>query len=150
MSLFSSLHIWNLPMNRCIASSSAEVLEGKREFGEIPNRSINRERGGQRKPYDERRTGIGISHDGGMLHRAGRSGEVLSIFLAPGRHYILHLEQERGKLPQLCATSRKIPELLSGTLWSRGFPAIFTSGTLKAGMDFHAPGRKMGWKKKSG
>ena len=64
------------------------------------------------------------------------AGEVLSIFSGSGKRYILHLEQDKGKLPQLCATSRKIPDILSGVLWSQGFPAILTSGTLKAGNGF--------------
>lgn len=73
---------------------------------------------------------------GWIRNQLEEAGEVLSIFSGSGKRYILHLEQDKGKLPQLCATSRKIPDILSGVLWSRGFPAILTSGTLKAGNGF--------------
>jgi ATP-dependent DNA helicase DinG len=73
---------------------------------------------------------------GWILNRLEEAGEVLSLFSGQGRRYILHLTQERGGFPVLCATSRKTPELLSGMLWSRRLPAILTSGTLKAGNGF--------------
>lgn len=73
---------------------------------------------------------------GWIRNQLEEAGEVLSIFSGSGKRYILHLEQDKGKLPQLCATSRKIPDILSGVLWSQGFPAILTSGTLKAGNGF--------------
>lgn len=73
---------------------------------------------------------------GWIKNRLEEAIEVLMLFQNPGKWNILHLEQEKGKLPQLCVTTRKIPELLSRTLWSQGFPAILTSGTLKAGNGF--------------
>ncbi|MDO4274800.1 MAG: ATP-dependent DNA helicase [Eubacteriales bacterium] len=75
--------------------------------------------------------------------------EILSIFSGNGKHDILHLEKEREKLPKLCATSRKIPDLLSEMLWSRGFPAILTSGTLKAGKGFSRTRQENGLEKES-
>ena len=73
---------------------------------------------------------------GWIRNQLEKAGEVLTIFTGSSKRYILHLEQDKGKLPQLCATSRKIPDILSGMLWSQGFPAILTSGTLKAGNGF--------------
>ena len=73
---------------------------------------------------------------GWIKNRLEEAMEVLSLFQTPGKCNILHLEQEKGKLPWLCVTSRKIPDLLSGMLWDQGFPAILTSGTLKAGNGF--------------
>lgn len=73
---------------------------------------------------------------GWIRNQLEKAGEVLTIFTGSSKRYILHLEQDKGKLPQLCATSRKIPDILSGMLWSQGFPAILTSGTLKTGNGF--------------
>lgn len=73
---------------------------------------------------------------GWIKNRLEEAMEVLSLFQKPGKWNILHLEQEKGKLPQLCITSRKIPDLLSKMLWDQGFPAILTSGTLRAGNGF--------------
>ena len=41
-------------------------------------------------------------------------------------------QDSRGHLTFM-AVNREIPKYLDATLWSRGFPAILTSGTLKAG-----------------
>ena len=73
---------------------------------------------------------------GWVKNRLEEALEVLCLFQNPGKWDVLHLEHEKGKLPQLCVTSRKIPDLLSSMLWSQGFPAILTSGTLKAGNGF--------------
>ena len=73
---------------------------------------------------------------GWSKNRLVEAGQVLELFAGSSRRYILHLEQDKEGLPVLCVTSRKIPELLSGMLWSQGFPAVLTSGTLKAGNGF--------------
>lgn len=84
---------------------------------------------------------------GWIKNRLEEAGEVLELFKAPGRWNILHLEPGKGKLPGLCATSRKIPDLLSGMLWNGGFPAILTSGTLKAGSGFGRTKQETGLEK---
>lgn len=71
-----------------------------------------------------------------ILNRLEEAKEVLSCFFRQDRKYVVHLEQGRQHFPVLCAASREIPGLLARTLWSRDFPAILTSGTLKAGNGF--------------
>ena len=84
---------------------------------------------------------------GWIKNRLEEAGEILELFKSPGRWNILHLEPGKGKLPGLCATSRKIPDLLSGMLWNGGFPAILTSGTLKAGNGFSRTRQEAGLEK---
>lgn len=81
-------------------------------------------------------SGLKGSVPGWIWNRLEEAGEILSLFTGSNKRYILHLEQEKSGLPKLCATSRKIPELLTDMLWNKGFPAILTSGTLKAGNGF--------------
>lgn len=71
-----------------------------------------------------------------IINRLEGAEEVLSCFLQKDGRYVLHLEQGKRHFPVLCATSREIPEMLDRTLWSKGFPAILTSGTLRAGDGF--------------
>lgn len=71
-----------------------------------------------------------------ILNRLEEAEEVLDSFSSQDKNYILYLRQDRNRLPVFCATSRKVPGLLEDTLWSQGFPAILTSGTLKAGHGF--------------
>lgn len=70
------------------------------------------------------------------LNRLGEVREVLDIFHKQDGSYILYLRWDRERLPVLCATSRRVPKLLQESLWHQGFPAILTSGTLKAGNGF--------------
>ena len=48
------------------------------------------------------------------------------------------------------AVNREIPKYLDATLWSRGFPAILTSGTLKAGNGFARTRQMTGLEKETG
>lgn len=70
------------------------------------------------------------------LNRLGEAMEVLGLFYKKDPNYILYLQHDREHLPVLCATSRRVPKLLQESLWCQGFPAILTSGTLKAGNGF--------------
>lgn len=70
------------------------------------------------------------------LNRLGEAGEVLEIFHRQDGSYILYFQQDKERFPVLCATSRRVPKLLQESLWHQGFPAILTSGTLKAGNGF--------------
>lgn len=86
---------------------------------------------------------------GWIKNRLEEAMEVLALFQHPGKWDVLHLEHERGKFPQLCVTSRKIPDLLSGMLWDQGFPAILTSGTLRAGNGFTRTRQENGLEKET-
>ncbi len=70
------------------------------------------------------------------LNRLGEAAEVLRLFYRQDSNYIRYLQHDREQLPVLCATSRRVPKLLQDSLWKQGFPAILTSGTLKAGDSF--------------
>ncbi|WP_050642203.1 MULTISPECIES: ATP-dependent DNA helicase [Clostridia] len=70
------------------------------------------------------------------LNRLGEAEEVLRLFYRQDSNYIRYLQHDRERLPVLCATSRRVPRLLQEALWKQGFPAILTSGTLKAGDSF--------------
>lgn len=70
------------------------------------------------------------------LNRLGEAGEVLEIFHRQDGSYIRYLQQDKERFPVLCATSRRVPKLLQESLWHQGFPAILTSGTLRAGNGF--------------
>lgn len=70
------------------------------------------------------------------LNKLGEAMEVLGFFYKKDPNYILYLQQDREHFPVLCATSRRVPKLLQESLWCQGFPAILTSGTLKAGNGF--------------
>lgn len=70
------------------------------------------------------------------LNRLEEAEDILRCFYRQDKNYILYLLQDKERLPVLCATSRKVPELLQKSLWRTGIPAILTSGTLKAGTGF--------------
>ena len=62
----------------------------------------------------------------------------------------MFLQQDsRGHLTFM-AVNREIPKYLDATLWSRGFPAILTSGTLKAGNGFARTRQMTGLEKETG
>ena len=62
--------------------------------------------------------------------------ELFGWFLKNDKRYILFLQQDSREHLTFMAVNREIPKYLDATLWSRGFPAILTSGTLKAGNGF--------------
>ena len=70
--------------------------------------------------------------------------KFLCRFLIPDRKYILYLELCGEGRPVLCTADREIPGYLREMLWKRGFPAILTSGTLKAGNDFRRTRKILG------
>ena len=76
--------------------------------------------------------------------------ELFGWFLKNDKRYILFLQQDsRGHLTFM-AVNREIPKYLDATLWSRGFPAILTSGTLKAGNGFARTRQMTGLEKETG
>lgn len=70
------------------------------------------------------------------FNRLGEAEDVLRLFYRQDNNYIRYLQHDREQRPVLCATSRRVPKLLQESLWKQGFPAILTSGTLKAGNGF--------------
>lgn len=69
-------------------------------------------------------------------NRLEESREVLLQFLNVDRNNILFLEYTSKGLPVFCTVHRKTESLIKADIWERGFPAILTSGTLKAGESF--------------
>lgn len=69
-------------------------------------------------------------------NRLEESREVLLQFLNVDRNNILFLEHTSKGLPVFCTVHRKTESLIKADIWERGFPAILTSGTLKAGESF--------------
>lgn len=84
-----------------------------------------------------------------IRNRMEEAKDVLECFCSSDEKYVRYLYLDKEQLPVLCAASREIPGLLRKMLWDReeGMSAILTSGTLKAGAGFCAPGRSPGWKK---
>ena len=76
--------------------------------------------------------------------RSWLDAKFLCRFLIPDRKYILYLELCGEGRPVLCTADREIPGYLREMLWKRGFPAILTSGTLKAGNDFRRTRKILG------
>ena len=71
-----------------------------------------------------------------LLNRLEEAEKIVGIFCADSAHYIQYLKEDREHHPVLCAINRRIPKRLKETLWNQDFPAILTSGTLKAGSGF--------------
>lgn len=71
-----------------------------------------------------------------IRNRLEETGKILCYFLLPDQRYILYLGQDKEQYPVFCAVSREVPAYLYGMLWEKGFPAIITSGTLRAGNGF--------------
>ena len=71
-----------------------------------------------------------------MMNRLEEAVEVLELFRRQEKSCVLYLQKDKDGNPVFCATSRGIPERLYKTLWGKNFPAILTSGTLKAGNGF--------------
>ena len=71
-----------------------------------------------------------------ICSRLEETGKILCFFLVPDKQYIIYLEQDKERRPVFCVASREIPGYLQEMLWEKDFPAILTSGTLKAGNGF--------------
>lgn len=71
-----------------------------------------------------------------LQNRLGEVEKLLAAFSEQNPHYILYLKEDKNQFPVFSAINRRIPKRLQETLWSQGFPAILTSGTLKAGNGF--------------
>lgn len=71
-----------------------------------------------------------------ILNRLEEAAKVLELFRRQEKSCILYLQEDKDGNPVFYATSREIPERLYKTLWGKSFPAILTSGTLKAGNGF--------------
>ncbi len=85
-----------------------------------------------------------------IFRRMEEMEELFGWFLKNDKRYILFLQQDsRGHLTFM-AVNREIPKYLDATLWSRGFPAILTSGTLKAGNGFARTRQMTGLEKRNG
>lgn len=79
-----------------------------------------------------------------ILRRLEKAMEVLALFERQERTDILYLQEDHNGNPVFCATSREMPERLYKALWGKNFPAILTSGTLKAGNGFEHIRRSAG------
>lgn len=79
-----------------------------------------------------------------IRNRLEEAAEVLELFQRQEKSCILYLQEDQEKYPVFCATSREIPERLYKTLWEKSFPAILTSGTLKAGDGFERTRQETG------
>lgn len=79
-----------------------------------------------------------------ISYRLGTTENILNLFFATDRKYILYIQYDRAGAPSLCAASREIPEQLNQALWLKNIPAILTSGTLMAGGSFDRPQKIMG------
>ncbi len=73
---------------------------------------------------------------GWIQNRLEEAAEVLELFGRQEKSCVLYLQEDRDGNPVFHATSREIPGRLCKTLWEKNFPAILTSGTLKAGNGF--------------
>lgn len=71
-----------------------------------------------------------------IFRRLEEMDELFDWFLKHDKRYVLFLQQDSRENITFMAVNREIPKYLDATLWSRGFPAILTSGTLKAGNGF--------------
>lgn len=85
-----------------------------------------------------------------ICNRLEEAGKVLCCFLIPDKQYIIYLEQDKERRPVFCAASREIPGYLQEMLWEKDFPAILTSGTLKAGNGFMRTRQILGLDEMSG
>ena len=72
---------------------------------------------------------------------------VLQSFYVQDARYVYHLMPDKSHFPVMCASSREIPNLLSEMLWSRDFPVILTSGTLRSGKGFERTRQVIGLEK---
>ncbi len=78
-----------------------------------------------------------------------QTAELVQRFLRPDDQSIRYVEyatvpDEGEKMVSLNAVPKDLPECLYNTLWSRGKPAILTSGTLAAGDGFSNTKRQLG------
>lgn len=71
-----------------------------------------------------------------ILNRLEEAAGVLEVFSSQEKSCVLYMQEDQDGNTVFCATSREIPERLYKTLWGKNFPAILTSGTLKAGNGF--------------
>ena len=85
-----------------------------------------------------------------IFRRLEEMDELFGWFLKNDKRYILFLQQDSREHLTFMAVNREIPKYLDATLWSRGFPAILTSGTLKAGNGFARTRQMTGLEKETG
>lgn len=85
-----------------------------------------------------------------IFRRLEEMDELFDWFLKHDKRYILFLQQNSREHITFMAVNREIPKYLDATLWSRGFPAILTSGTLKAGNGFARTRQMTGLEKAPG
>ena len=84
-----------------------------------------------------------------MQRALQQTAELVQRFLRPDDQSIRYVEyatvpDEGEKMVSLNAVPKDLPECLYNTLWSRGKPAILTSGTLAAGDGFSNTKRQLG------
>lgn len=79
-----------------------------------------------------------------ILNRLEEAAGVLEVFSRQEKSCVLYLQEDQDGNPVFCVTSREIPERLYKTLWGKNFPAILTSGTLKAGNGFERTRQTVG------
>lgn len=71
-----------------------------------------------------------------LQNRLEEAVEVLELFQSKEKSKILYLQEDKDGNPVFCVSSRGVPERLYQSLWGKNFPAILTSGTLRAGNGF--------------
>lgn len=79
-----------------------------------------------------------------LVHRLEKMERTTRLFREQDSRYIRYLKYDRDGTPFLCAVNKDIPKQLRRALWEQRIPAILTSGTLKAGNDFHPVMEKTG------
>lgn len=79
-----------------------------------------------------------------LVHRLEKMERTTRLFREQDSRYIRYLKYDRDGTPFLCAVNKDIPKQLRRALWEQRIPVILTSGTLKAGNDFHPVMEKTG------
>lgn len=79
-----------------------------------------------------------------LVHRLEKMERTTRLFREQDSRYIRYLKYDRDGTPFLCAVNKDIPKQLRRALWEQRIPVILTSGTLKAGNDFHPAMEKTG------
>ena len=79
-----------------------------------------------------------------LVHRLEKMERTTRLFREQDSKYIRYLKYDRDGTPFLCAVNKDIPKQLRRALWEQRIPVILTSGTLKAGNDFHPVMEKTG------
>lgn len=125
-----------------------EDMAGKESFYFPPGASLMLAQTKERLRFMIKRLAGSIPY--WIFRRLEEMDELFDWFLKHDKRYILFLQQDSREHIIFMAVNREIPKYLDATLWSRGFPAILTSGTLKAGNGFARTRQMTGLEKATG